>query len=88
MCIIVKEAVKSRCAYLYMEDEMKGSLDEIKVDLPCHCGKVIQKTVGWVRSHSHETFTCACGRVLHLDDSDVKRKLAEADRVWAKVGKK
>jgi hypothetical protein len=71
-----------------MEDEMKGSLDEVKVDLPCHCGKVVQKSVGWIKSHSHEMFTCACGRVLHLDDSDVKRKLAEADRAWSKAGKK
>lgn len=67
---------------------MKGTIDDFKVDLPCHCGKVIQKSVGWIRSHSHETFACDCGRVLHLDGNDVRRKLAEADRLWSKAGRR
>ncbi len=67
---------------------MKSSLDDVKIDLPCHCGKVIQKSVGWIKSHSHETFSCACGRVLRLDSSDIRRKLAEADRSLTKSGKK
>ena len=25
---------------------MKSSLEDVKIDLPCHCGKVIQKSVG------------------------------------------
>ena len=66
---------------------MKSSVDDVKIDLPCHCGKVIQKSVGWIKSHSHETFACACGRVLRLDSSDIRRKLAEADRSLAKSGK-
>jgi hypothetical protein len=74
--------------FLLLGDRMKGSLEDVKIDLPCNCGKVTQKSVGWVRSHSHETFQCDCGRVLHLDASDIKRKLAEAGRVWAKSGKK
>jgi len=67
---------------------MKGSLDDLKNDLPRNCGKVTQKSVGWIRSHSNETFSCPCGRVLRLDASDIRRKLAEADRVRAKAGKK
>lgn len=67
---------------------MKGSIDEVRIELPCNCGKVIQKSVGWIKSHSHETFACACGRVLHLDASDIRRRLAEAERLWAKTGKK
>jgi hypothetical protein len=59
---------------------MKGSSNDTRVDLPCNCGKTIQKTVGWIKNHSHDTFTCSCGRVLHLDSSDVKRKVAEAER--------
>ena len=74
--------------FLLLGDGMKDSLDDVKIDLPCNCGKVIQKSVGWVRSHSHETFTCDCGRVLRLDASDIRRKLAEAGRLWAKSGKK
>ena len=66
---------------------MKSALDDIKIDLPCQCGKAIQKSVGWIRSHSRETFTCSCGRVLRLEASDIKRKSAEADRTW-KTGKK
>jgi hypothetical protein len=67
---------------------MKGSLNDVQVDLPCNCGKVIRKSFGWIKSHSHETFTCDCGRVLHLDGSDIRRKLAEADRAWGKIPKK
>jgi hypothetical protein len=67
---------------------MALSPDDVRIDLPCHCGKVTQKSVGWIKSHSHETSTCPCGRVLHLDSSDIKRKLAEADRSRTKSGKK
>ena len=67
---------------------MKGSLDEVKVDLPCHCGTVTQKSVGWIKSHSHETFTCPCGRAIRLDASDVRRKMAEAERNHSKPGKR
>jgi hypothetical protein len=67
---------------------MKPSLDDVRIDLPCNCGNVTQKSVGWVRSHSHEMFTCACGRVLRLDSSDVRRRVAEADRAWMKTAKK
>lgn len=67
---------------------MKGHADDVMVDLPCHCGKVIQKSIGWMKSHSRESFACACGRVIHLDDSDVKRKLAEAERSRPKTARK
>ncbi len=67
---------------------MKPPFDDVRIDLPCECGKVVQKSVGWIKSHSHENFACPCGRVLRLDGSDVKRKLAEANRSWARVGRK
>ena len=66
---------------------MKVPIDEVKVDLPCHCGTVTQKSVGWIRNHSHETFTCSCGRSLRLDGSDVRRKIAEAERNHSKAGR-
>ena len=67
---------------------MKGSIDDVRIDLPCNCGTVTQKSVGWVKSHSHETFTCPCGRVLRLDASEVRRKIAEAERQRTKTGKR
>ena len=79
---------KGGCLLPCLGDKMKGPVDEVKVDLPCRCGKTVQKSVGWVKSHIHETFTCPCGRVIHLDDSDVRRKLAEADRLRTKAGRK
>lgn len=61
---------------------MANILDSAGIQLPCkQCGRVMKKTVGWVKRNME--FTCRCGAVIRLDADEVGREFAKIDRALA-----
>lgn len=65
---------------------MAGILDSQMLDLRCQaCGEVVQKSIGWIKTHG--AYTCACGTEVALDADRLKREITAIERRLAQLGR-
>jgi len=56
----------------------KGLIDDATIDIPCECGDVTPKSIGWLKSN--DQFVCKCGRLIRINAGSLVKEVSNVDK--------